>query len=194
VEPGVAPPAYRCPQRIANGADARLRRTCSRYRRDVGEPATPGQLADCGDVRRTRLGRSHVTQCTPAGVDHYRGGRQGVLHGLRPRRGRCPDPDDGAGIHRTDRDRRIRVHRAACAPLSRDRRCQWSRSGRRSVAGLGRRYPNRGPDGQFQRGLRADWAIRRRARHIVEPDPTDRPRSGRGSGVHRTAPRCSRDP
>ena len=48
------------------------------------------------------------------------------------------------------------VHRAACAPLSRDRRCQWSRSGRRSVAGLGRRYPNRGPDGQFQRGLRAD--------------------------------------
>ena len=157
-----------------------LRRTWSRHRRDVGEPAAPGKLADRRDVRRTRLGRSHVTQCAFAGVDHYRGGRQGVLHRLRPRRGRCPDPDDGAGIHRTDRDRRIRVHRATCASLSGDRRRQWSRSGRRPVAGLGRRHPNRRPDGQFQRRLRADWAVHRRARHVVEPDPADRPRPGRG--------------
>ena len=127
-----------------------------------------------------------LRNATAAGVDHYRGGRQGVLHRLRPRRGRCSDPDDGAGVHRTDRDRRIRVHRAACAPLSGDRRCQRSRSGRRPVAGLGRRHPNRRPDGQFQRRLRADWAVHRRARHVVEPDPADRPRPGCGVGVHRT--------
>src|SRR5882762_10940204 len=72
LESSVTPTTYRRPRRASHRTHADVRRNKSRNRRDVGEPAAPGKLADRRNVRRTGLGRSNLAQGAIAGVDHHR--------------------------------------------------------------------------------------------------------------------------